>query len=84
MYIIILKIKNHKKVTHLSLKFNKYLKKNIFFKKYNCMSKIFHKINLQFYYNVTTHNEIYDRFSYSIITHFIPNNKEYHLCHNPH
>ena len=48
------------------------------------MSKIFHKINFQFYYNVTTHNEIYDRFSYSILTHFIPNNKEYHLCHNPH
>ena len=38
--------KNHKKVTYLSLKLNK-----IFFsKKYNCMSKIFSKIDINFIY----------------------------------
>ena len=41
-----MKKKNHKKVTYLSLKLNK-----IFFsKKYNCMSKIFSKIDLKFIY----------------------------------
>ena len=27
--------------------------------KYNCMSKIFPKINIKFYSNVTTHNQTY-------------------------
>ena len=31
-----------------------------YFKKYNCMSKIFPKIHLKFYFNVITHNQIYE------------------------
>ena len=45
MHITITKIKNHKKITNLSFKF---LKKKLFFKKYNYMSKIFPKIYLFF------------------------------------
>ena len=39
MHIIIMKIKNGKKITNLSFKF-----KNIIFKKYNYINKIFLKI----------------------------------------
>ena len=46
---------NHKKKNHLSQ-----IKKILFFKKYNCMSKIFLKIHLKFYSNVTTHNQTYE------------------------
>ena len=48
-----MKIKNHPKITYLSLKY----KKKYFFKKYNCISKIFPKINLKFYSNVIIHNQ---------------------------
>ena len=45
MHITIMKIKNHKKITNLSFKFKK--KKNLFFRKYNYMSKISPKIYLK-------------------------------------
>ena len=47
------------------------------------MSKIFHKIYLKFYYNTITHTKLMIIFSYSIIIHFILNNKNYHSHHNP-
>ena len=55
IYIIIIKIKIIKKLISLS-QFTK--KKYIFLRKYNYMSKIFLKINLKFYSNITTHNQI--------------------------
>ena len=60
MYITIMKIKN----IYIS-KNNKYLsqiikKKILFFRKYNCMSKIFSKLYLKFDSNVTTHNQTYE------------------------
>ena len=36
------------------------LKKYIIILKYNYLSKIFTKINLKFYYNLTTHNQTYE------------------------
>ena len=45
MYLTIMKIKNHKKLTNLSFKI--FLKK-LFFRIYNYMSKIFPKIYLSF------------------------------------
>ena len=56
--VIIIKIKNHKKITHFSLNLKNIY---IFLKKYNCLSKIFHKINLKLYFNVTTHNQTYEQ-----------------------
>ena len=50
-----MEIKNHKKITHISVKFKK-----LFYRKYNCMSNIFPKINLKFYSNITTHNKTYE------------------------
>ena len=48
------------------------------------MSKIFPKINLKFYYNVTQlTTKLINRFSYSITTHFIPSNKDCNSCCNP-
>ena len=44
MHITIIKIINHKNLIHLSLKF----KNILFLMKYNCMSKIFPKIDLKF------------------------------------
>ena len=44
MHLTIMKIKNHKKITNLSFKVKKY----IFFRKYNYMSKIFPKIYFKF------------------------------------
>ena len=52
-----MEIKNHKKITHFSLKLKK---KKLFSMKYNCMSKIFPKIDLKFYFNITTHNQTYE------------------------
>ena len=42
------------------------------------MSKIFSKIYLKFYYNAITHIKFMIKFNYSIATHFILNNKNYH------
>ena len=56
MHITFIKIKNHQKISHLSLKF----KKILFFMKYNCMNKIFSKIDLKSYSNVITYNETYE------------------------
>ena len=50
-----MEIKNHKKITHLSLKLKK--KKNS--RKYKCMIKIFPKIDIKFYSNVATYNQTY-------------------------
>ena len=44
------------KITNIFLKFNKIL----FFRKYNCISKIFPKIYLKFDFNITTHNQTYE------------------------
>ena len=55
MHITIMKIKNHQIVIHHFPKFKKYY----FLRKYNCISKIFSKIYLRFYFNVTTHNQTY-------------------------
>ena len=56
MHITFIKIKNHQKISHLSLKF----KTILFFMKYNYMNKIFPKIDLKSYYNVITYNKIYE------------------------
>ena len=45
------------------------------------MNKIFPKINLKFSSNVT---KLINMFSCYITTHFIPNNKNYNSCCNPH
>ena len=34
--------------------------KNIIFRKYNYMSKIFPKIDFKFYFKITIHNQTYD------------------------
>ena len=47
-----MKIKNHKKITHLSKIYN-----ILFFRKYNCMNEKFSKIDHKFYSNVKTHNQ---------------------------
>ena len=44
------------KITHISLKFFK----KIIFRKCNCMSKIFTKIDFKFYFKITIHNQTYD------------------------
>ena len=54
MHIKIMKKKTIK-ITNLSFK----LKKMLFFRKYNYMSKIFPKIYFKFDSNITTHNQIY-------------------------
>ena len=54
IYIIIIKIKMIKKLISLS----QFKKKKLFLRKYNYMSKIFLKINLKFYSNIITHNQI--------------------------
>ena len=46
------------------------------------MNKIFHKIDLKFYSNFTTHNQLMSMCSYSITTLYIPSNKDYHSCYN--
>ena len=51
IHITTIKIKNHKKQL-ISIS-------NLKLRKYNCMSKIFPKINLKFYSNFTTHNQTY-------------------------
>ena len=56
MHITFIKIKNHQKISRLSLKF----KTMLFFMKYNCMNKIFTKIDLKSYSNVITYNETYE------------------------
>ena len=63
------------------------------------MSEIFPKINLKFYSNITNYNQtnelffffffwestkLMNRFSYSIITHFISSNKDYDSYCNSH
>ena len=55
IYVTIIKIKIHKNYL-ISLS----NLRNIFLKKYNCMRKIFPKINIKFYSNVTTYNETYE------------------------
>ena len=50
------KNKKSQKITHLSLS----NLRNIILRKYNYMSKIFPKINLKFYSNVTTYNQTYE------------------------
>ena len=56
MHITIMEIKNHQKIIHHFPKFKKYY----FLRKYNCISKIFSKIYLRFYFNVTIHNQTYE------------------------
>ena len=48
------------------------------------MSKKFLKINVKFHYNVITYNQLTNRFSYYITTHFIPSNKDYNSYRNSH
>ena len=48
------------------------------------MNKIFPKINFKFYSNIITHNQLMNKFSYYIATHFILSNKNYNLCRNLH
>ena len=48
------------------------------------MSKIFPKINVKFYSNVISHNQLMNMFSYYITTHFITSNKDYNSSHNFH
>ena len=50
MHITFIKIKNHQKISPLSLKF----KTILFFMKYNYMNKIFSKIDFKSYSNVIT------------------------------
>ena len=51
-----MEIKNHQKINHLSqIKKKKKILGNII-----VLSKIFLKINLKFYSNVTTHNQTYE------------------------
>ena len=50
-----MKIKNHQKITYSLLKL-----KFFFFTRYNCISKIFPKIDLKFYFNITIHNQIFE------------------------
>ena len=52
-----MEIKNLQKITHLSLKVSNLKKKKKISRKHNCMSKIFPKIDLKFYSNITTHNQ---------------------------
>ena len=59
------------------------------------MSKIFLKIHLEFYSNITTYNQttiffffgesikLINMFSYSITIYFISSTKDYDLCYNP-
>ena len=56
MHITFIKIKNHQKISPLSLKF----KTILFFMKYNYLNKIFPKIDLKSYSNVITYNETYE------------------------
>ena len=48
------------------------------------MSKKFPKINVKFHSNVKLATKLMNRFSYYITTHFIPSNKDYNSCCNPH
>ena len=48
------------------------------------MSKIFHKINVKFYSNVISHNQLMNMFNYYITTHFITSNRDYNSCRNLH
>ena len=67
--VTVIKIKNHKKITHFSLNLkNMYIYVYIyiyiyiyFLKKYNSLTNIFHKINLKLYSNVTTQNQTYEQ-----------------------
>ena len=52
-----MEIKNLQKITHLSLKVSNLKKKKKNSRKHNCMSKIFPKIDLKFYSNITTYNQ---------------------------
>ena len=49
------------------------------------MSKIFPKIYLKFYYNITSHltTKLMKMYSYFITIHFISNNKNYNSYYNP-
>ena len=51
---IMKKKKNHQKISHLSQ-----IQKILFFRKYNCLSRTFSKIDHKFYSNVTIHNQTY-------------------------
>ena len=58
MHITIYKYK--KNITYLSQFKKKYIYIYILlYRKYNYINKIFLKINFKFYYNITTHNQIY-------------------------
>ena len=68
MHIIIVEIKNHKKIISLTQ-----INKIFFFKKYNYISKIFYKCKS----NVTTKHM--NKFSYFHYNNFILSNKIYQL-----
>ena len=76
-----MKIKNHmKNNSSLSLIFKK---KN--YRKFNCMSKIFPKIDIfTFIVMLQLTTKLMNMLNYSITTHFINSNKDYHSCRNPH
>ena len=62
-----MKIKNYNKKKLISLKF----KKILYFKKYNCMSKIFLKWILSFILMLQFTNKLMNKFNYFITTYFI-------------
>ena len=75
-----MKIKNHmKNNSSLSLIF---FKKN--YRKFNCMSKIFPKIDIfTFIVMLQLTTKLMNMLNYSITTHFIHSNKDYHSYRNP-
>ena len=76
-----MKIKNHMKInSSLSL-----ILKIIFYRKYNFMIKIFHKIDIfTFIVMLQLTTKLMNMLNYSITTYFIHSNKDHHSCCNPH
>ena len=56
MHITIMK----KKIIKNNSYFSQFFLKKLFFRKYNCLGKIFLKIYFKFYFNVTTYNQTYE------------------------
>ena len=74
-----MKIKNHmKNNSSLSLIFF------LIYRKFNCMSKIFPKIDIfTFIVMLQLTTKLMNMLNYSITTHFIHSNKDYHSYRNP-
>ena len=80
MHITFIKKFKKKSLKTTSQKFKEHKKKYYFFRKYKFI-RYFQNINLKFILMLQLTTKCMNKFMYSITIRFIPNNKDYNLCH---